>query len=78
MAGQGYISAEQVRAALQSLYRSDAETNLETAFLESLSDDLKSVDDHGHWKPSPILILMAALILALAGVFVYSSVGGHS
>ena len=77
MAGQEYISAEQVRTVLQALYRSDTETNLEKALLESLSDGLKPIDDKGHWKPSPILILIAALAFALAGVFLYFSVGGR-
>lgn len=78
MAGQGYISAEQVRTALQSLYRGDTESNLEKAFLESFSDGLKPVDDKGRWKPSPILILIAALVFALAGVILYFSTGGRS
>lgn len=78
MAAQGYISAEQVRTALQSLYRSDVESNPEKALLESLSDGLKPVDDKGRWKPSPILILIAVLVFALAGVFLYFSIGGRS
>lgn len=77
MAGQEYISAEQVRTALQSLYRSDTESNLEKALLESLSDGLRPIDEKGRWKPSPILILIAALAFALAGVFLYFSVGGR-
>jgi len=77
MAGQGYISAEQLRAALKSVYRSDPESNLEKALLESLSDGLKPVDDKGRWKPSPILILIAALVFAIAGVFLYFSIGGQ-
>lgn len=77
MAGQGYISAEQARKGLQSLYRSDTESNLEKALLESLSDGLKPVDDKGRWKPSPILILIAVLVFALAGVFLYFSAGGR-
>ena len=77
MAGQSYISAEQVRAALQSVYRSDPESNLEEALLESLSDGLKPVDDKGRWKPSPILILIATLVFSVAGVFLYFSIGGR-
>lgn len=77
MAGHEYISAEQVRTALQSLYRSDSESNLEKVLLDSLSDGLKPIDEKGRWKPSPILILIAALALALAGVFLYFSVGGR-
>lgn len=77
MAGHEYISAEQVRTALQSLYRSDSESNLEKALLESLSDGLRPIDEKGRWKPSPVLILIAALAFALAGVFLYFSVGGR-
>lgn len=75
MTGQGYISAEQARIALQSLYRGDPESNIEKALLESLSDSLKPVDEKGRWKPSPILILIAVLVFALAGVFLYFSAG---
>ncbi len=78
MAGQDYISAEQVREALQLLYRSDTESNLEKALLESLSDGVKPIDDKGRWRPSPILLLIAVLVFALAGVFLYFSIGGHS
>lgn len=77
MAGQGYISAEQVRAALQSVYRGDPESNLEKALLESLADGLRPVDDRGRWKPSPILILIAVLVFAVAGVFFYFSIEGR-
>ena len=78
MAGQDYISAEQVREALQLLYRSDTESNLEKALLESLSDGVKPIDDKGRWKPSPILLLIAVIVFALAGVFLYFSIGGRS
>jgi len=77
MAAQGYISAEQARAALQSLYRNDIESNLEKALLDSLSDGLKPVDDKGRWKPSPVLILLAVVVFALIGVFLYFSIGGR-
>lgn len=76
MASQDYISEEQVRAALQSLYRGDPESNLEKAFLELLSDGVKAIDDKARWKPSPTLLLTALLVFALAGVF-YFSIGGR-
>lgn len=78
MAGQDYISAEQVRESLQLLYRSDPESNLERALLESLSDGVQPIDDKGRWKPSPILLLIAVIVFALAGVFLYFSIGGRS
>jgi hypothetical protein len=77
MDAQGYISAEQVRQALRQIYRGDAESNLQNALLESLSDELKPVDDKGRWKPSPLLVLTVCILCALVGVFVYFSVGGR-
>ena len=73
----GYISAEDVRQALRQIYRSDAESNLQNALRESLSDELKPVDEKGRWKPSPLLVLTVVLLCALVGVFVYFSIGGR-
>jgi hypothetical protein len=77
MDAQGNISAEEVRQALRQIYLSDAESNLQNALLESLSDELKPVDEKGRWKPSPLLILTIVLLCALVGVFVYFSIGGR-
>ena len=73
----GYISAEEVRQALRQIYRSDAESNLQNALLESLSNELKPVDEKGRWKPSPLLVLTFVLLCALVGIFIYFSVGGR-
>ena len=73
----GYISAEEVRQALRQIYLSDAESNLQNALLESLSDELKPIDEKGRWKPSPLLVLTVVLLCALVGIFVYFSVGGR-
>ena len=75
MDSQGYISPQEVRQALRQIYRSDAETSLQSSLLESLSDELKPIDEKGRWKPSPLLILVLVLLCALLGVFVYFSVG---
>ena len=72
----GYISAEEVREALRQIYRSDAESNLQNALLESLSDELKPVDEKGR-RPSPLLVLTVVLLCALVGIFIYFSVGGR-
>ena len=72
-----YISAEEVRQALRQIYRSDAESNLQNALRESLSDELRPVDEKGRWKPSPLLVLTVVLLCALAGVFIYFSIGGR-
>jgi hypothetical protein len=77
MDAQGNISAEEVRQALRQIYLSDAESNLQNALLESLSDELKPVDEKGSWKPSPLLVLTVVLLCTLIGVFIYFSVGGH-
>ena len=73
----GYISAEEVREALRQIYRSDAESNLQNALLESLSDELRPVDEKGRWKPSPLLVLTVVLLCALLGISIYFSVGGR-
>jgi len=77
MESQGYISPDEVRQALRQIYRSDAEINLQSSLLESLSDELKPLDEKGRWRPSPLLILTLVLLCALLGVFVYFSVGGR-
>jgi len=77
MDSQGYISPQEVRQALRQIYRSDTEINLQSSLLESLSDELKPIDEKGRWRPSPLLILTLVLLCALLGVFVYFSVGGR-
>ncbi len=77
MDAQRYISAEEVRQALRQIYRSDAESNLQNALLESLSDELRPVNEKGRWKPSPLLVLTVVLLCALVGVFIYFSIGGR-
>jgi hypothetical protein len=78
MDAQGNISAEEVRQALRQIYSSDAESNLQNALLQSLSNELRPVDEARRWKPSPLLVLTVVLLCALAGVFIYFSVGGRS
>ena len=73
----GYISAEEVRQALRQIYRSDAESNLQDALRESLSDELRPIDEKGRWKPSPLLVLTVVLLCALLGISIYFSVGGR-
>jgi hypothetical protein len=77
MDAQAYISAEEVRQALRQIYRGDAESNLQNALRESLSDELRPVDEKGRWKPSPLIVLTVVLLCALAGVFIYFSIGGR-
>ena len=77
MDAHGYLSAEEVRDALQKIYRNDPESNLQTALLESLSDELKPIDAKGRRRPSPLLVLFVLLLCALTGVFICFSLGGH-
>lgn len=78
MDAHGYISAEEVRQALRSIYRSDAEANPRKSLCESLADELKPVNEKGRWRPSRVLVLAFWILCALAGVFVYFSIGGRS
>ena len=75
MNAQGYVSAEEVRHALKQIYRNDSETNLQNALAQSLADEFKPVNEKGRWKPSPLLVLVFVLLCALAGVFLYFSIG---
>ena len=77
MDSQGYISPQEVRQALRQIYRSNAEINLQSSLLLSLSDELKPIDEKGRWRPSPMLILTLVLLCALLGVFVYFSLGAR-
>ena len=76
-ASRGNVTDEETRQAMRALYRTDAETNLQTAFARALADDLKPVDENAKWRPSTLLVLGCTLLLAFAGVFVYFSIGGH-
>ena len=75
MEATGYITPEEVRLALRKLHSEDTETNPELALRSALADDLKPVDARGRWKPSSLVILAGAFVLALLGVFLYFSLG---
>jgi hypothetical protein len=77
MDAQGYISPDEVRRALRQIYLNDVETNLQSSLFESLSDELKPINEKGRWKPSPLLILTIVLLCALLGVFVYFTTRGR-
>ncbi len=68
---------EEIRLALLSIYRGDTESNLQQALLRLLADELKPVDEKGRWKPSPLLILVALLVCALIGIFLYFTLGAR-
>lgn len=73
----GHISTEDAREALQQIYRNDSESNLQTALLETFSDELRPIDAKGRRRSNPTLVLTFLLLCALVGVFVYFSVGAH-
>ena len=75
MDSRGNVTPEEIRQALRQLYLRDEEANIQVALLLALSDDLKPVDSRGRWRPSPLLILVALLVLALIAIFVYFSFG---
>jgi hypothetical protein len=68
---------EEIRLALLSIYRGDSESNLQQVLLRLLVDELKPVDEKGRWKPSPLLILVALLVCALIGIFLYFTLGAR-
>ena len=72
-----YVSVEEVRHALRSLYGADPETNLQAVLSRALADPLRPIDAKGRWKPNPVFILLFIIACALAGVFLYFSVGGR-
>jgi hypothetical protein len=77
MDAQGHVTPEEIRRALVTMYRDDTESNLQQALLRLLADDLKPIDERGRWKPSPLLILVAALVCVLVGVFFYFTIGAR-
>lgn len=77
MDAQGHVMPEEIRLALLSIYRGDSESNLQQALLRLLADELKPVDEKGRWKPSPLLILVALLVCALIGIFLYFTLGAR-
>ena len=77
MDAQGHVTPEEIRRALLTMYRDDTESNLQQALLRLLADDLKPIDERGRWKPSPLLILVAALVCVLVGVFFYFTIGAR-
>jgi hypothetical protein len=75
MEPQGYVTFAEMRQALRSIYREDGETNLHKALLLALADDLRPIDQKGRWRPNNLLVLLAVLVIALLGIFLYFSIG---
>jgi hypothetical protein len=77
MKTRGYVTVVEMQQALRLLYHEDGETNLQQALLKALADDLKPTDERGRWKPSPVLVLLAGVVLTLIACFVYFSLGSQ-
>ena len=75
MEPQGYVTFAGMRRALRRIYREDGETNLHKALLLALADDLRPIDQNGRWRPNNLLVLLAVLVIALLGIFLYFSIG---
>jgi len=69
-----YVTTGETLQALRKVYQEDGETNLQKAFLDALSDELKPIDE-GRWRPNTLIVLLAILLIALFGIFLYFSVG---
>ena len=73
----GYTSTEEVRQALRKIYHGDTESSLPSVILESLSDELRPIDQKGRRRLKPLIVLSFLLLCALVGVFVVFSVGAR-
>ena len=75
MEPQGYVTFAEMRRALRRIYQEDGETNLHKALLSALADDLRPLDQNGHWRPNTLLVLLVVLLVALFSIFLYFSIG---
>lgn len=77
MDSHSYITVDDVRRALRQIHRSDTESNLKSTLLHLFSDELKPIDQKGHYRPSPLLLLWLFVLCALVTIFIYFSLRGH-
>jgi hypothetical protein len=74
---RGYVTSTEMRQALRTVYEQDRETNLHKALLLALADDLRPIDENGRWRPNALIVLVAVLLIALLGIFLYFSIGAR-
>jgi hypothetical protein len=74
---RGYVTSTEMRQALRTVYQQDGETNLHKALLHTLADDLRPIDENGRWRPNALIVLVAVLLIALLGIFLYFSIGSR-
>ena len=76
MDAKGRVTVEEVHKAMLEVYGQDPEANLQKSLFHALRDDLKPVNDKGRWKVNPLLVLVALLLVAVMGIFLYFSRSG--
>ena len=76
MDAQGRVTVAEVHKAMLEVYGKDREANLQKALFHALRDDLKPVNDKGHWKAHPLLVLGGFLLIAAFAIFLYFSRSG--
>ena len=74
---RGYVTSTEMRQALRTVYHQDRETNLHKALLLALADDLRPINENGRWRPNALIVLVAVLLIALLGIFLYFSIGAR-
>lgn len=75
MDSRGYVTGEETRIALHSVYHGDPEINLQDALQRAFADELRPRDEKGRWHPSFLVIQVCLLALALLSVFLYFCIG---
>ena len=73
MDAQGRVTVAEVHKAMLEVYGQDREANLQKALFHALRNDLKPVNDKGHWKAHPLLVLGGFLLIAAFAIFLYFS-----
>ena len=71
MNSQGYATAQEVQSALRDVYRADPEINLQQALLHALRDRVKPLTPTGRWRAHPLLVSLAMLGTAAAGILIF-------
>jgi hypothetical protein len=68
--------AEQMRDRIWEFYAREPEECLGNRLLRAVEDPLRPRDEHGRFRPNPILVLLTAILALAAGTFLFFSLGG--
>jgi hypothetical protein len=71
MAGDQYIDEEQMRQYLRQAYTGDAEESLLWQLARRVEDPVVPKNEKGKQRLHPLLFMLAALVLVVAGTFFY-------